>query len=70
MVMIGYLIITFALLTKPKVKITEFWPSSFLRSWPIDQDDFEVHRKTEKEANIKPCLVKKDLSYSKEISLY
>ena len=32
MVMIGYLIITFALLTKPKVKVTEFWPSSFLRS--------------------------------------
>ena len=31
LVMTGYLIITYALSTKPKVKTTEFWPSSFLR---------------------------------------
>ena len=69
-VMTDYLINPYALLTKPKVKITGCWPSPFLRFF--DHDDVEVHKKTEKEneANIKPCLVKKDLSYIKEISLY
>ena len=42
--MTGYLIITYVLLTKPKVKITGFWPSFFFCVF-IDQDDVEFHKK-------------------------
>ena len=84
--MSGYLITTYALLTnrevkkfafltKPMIKMAGYWPSSFFSVF-MDRDDVEVHKNGKEERGLCPsilnraCLVKKDLSYSKEISLY
>ena len=60
-----YICVTDQTLSQDNWILAEFFFAFFFH-----QDDVEVHRKTGKEANIKTCLVKKDLSYSKEISLY
>ena len=83
--MSGYLITTYALLTNLEVKkfafltkpikMAGYRPSSFFSVF-MDRDDVEVYKNGKEERGLCPsilnraCVVKKDLSYSKEISLY
>ena len=67
MVMSGYLITTyvlltnsevkkFAFLTKPKVKMAGYWPSSSLSVF-MDRDDVENHKNGKKQRGLYPAIL-------------